>query len=243
MAKRDRKSALALIGKNIAKHGHHVYVISGGKTPRFAYTIGLSKTQGAELILAGACFYTVDETTQILNKVAAARAADPSLVDHDLGSLGTFSIRAVHASWSKLMMLGAFDYYQEKEIPALQVVPDKEHWTIDIPDLSRARDAVKQPVWRWLEDEWNFPAPADASAVTNLDALRGNRITEASRWEEDEWEVYAGAGPDVTEEEVRVVPLACLLGYDPTLSEVASLKVGKSLWREADEEEWHPWGE
>ncbi len=37
------------------------------------------------------------------------------------------------------------------------------------------------------------------------------------RWEKDEWEIFAGAGPDITEPERRVVPLGVLLAADPSL--------------------------
>ena len=48
----QRKQALDQIRGNIARGGHHVYVVSGGATPRFAYTIGISGAIGFELILA-----------------------------------------------------------------------------------------------------------------------------------------------------------------------------------------------
>jgi hypothetical protein len=76
--------------------------------------------------------------------------------------------------------------------------------------------------------------------MTNLDALRGAPITEACRWEEDEWEMFAGAGPDVAEEDARLVPLGCLLASDPSLAAVVDLEVGKGLWREPGGA-WVPW--
>ena len=76
---------------------------------------------------------------------------------------------------------------------------------------------------------------------TNLDALRGERITEASRWEDDQWELFAGAGPDVPQSEIRVIPLATLIAMDPSLDAVTSLKVGESLWRNTSEVRWHHW--
>ena len=40
---------------------------------------------------------------------------------------------------------------------------------------------------------------------------------------------------------MRVVPLATLLGADPTLQPVTTLEVGQALWRESDEDEWQIW--
>lgn len=65
-----RKVALDDIRENIARSGQHVYVVAGGSTPRFAYTIGVSESIGIELILAGAVFYTLDEVVRIINEIA-----------------------------------------------------------------------------------------------------------------------------------------------------------------------------
>jgi hypothetical protein len=72
-------------------------------------------------------------------------------------------------------------------------------------------------------------------------ALRGARITEASRWEKNEWELFAGSGPETPREEIRVVPIATLLAVDPSLQRVVDMNVGQSLWRDASENEWHDW--
>jgi hypothetical protein len=82
--------------------------------------------------------------------------------------------------------------------------------------------------------------PENATATTNLPALRGDRITEVMRWEEGEWEIFAGAGPDVPKAELRVVPLATLLAADGSLVRALSLEVGTGVWRDADSD-WHPW--
>jgi hypothetical protein len=56
-------------------------------------------------------------------------------------------------------------------------------------------------------------------------------VTEASRWEETEREIFAGAGPDTPDDEVRVVPLATLLGYDASLEPVTRLEVSGAIRR------------
>ena len=45
-----RQQALNNIADNIAKFGHHTYVVMAGNDPRFAYTIGISASLGFELI-------------------------------------------------------------------------------------------------------------------------------------------------------------------------------------------------
>jgi hypothetical protein len=144
-------------------------------------------------------------------------------------------------SWAKTLMLGVFDYYKVKTIDAYQIIPDEAHWTIEIPDLSQPWSLKSAPAWRWSYEPWTYPIPRDSVALTNLDALRGGRITEVMRWEEDEWEIFAGAGPDTTEAERRVVPLGILLTADPSLLPAVDLSIGSGFWRDADSAEWHPW--
>ena len=238
----QKRIALELIKQNIAENGHHIYVVSGGEEPRFAYTIGLSKAIGFELILAGAFFYMADEVTKIVSGIAAklkSQGGSRASV-FEMDDLGSFSIRPADPSWATVLMLGALDFYQVSEIPAFQIVPDTAHWTIDVPDLSQPWSPITAPIWKWLHEPWSYPVPSKSVAGTNIDALRGARITEAMRWEEDEWELYAGAGPDVPKDATRVVPLGTLVAADRSLEPVINLRIGEGLWRDTDSA-WHPW--
>jgi len=240
--KAERKAALDLIRENIARSGHHIYVVSGGATPRFAYTIGVSESIGLELILAGAIFYMKDEVVKIINDLAVQLRAQRERGIFEVFGLGSFTVRKVHNSWAAEIMLGAFDYYQKRDIPALQIVPDEAHWTVDVPDMSVPWSATTAPVWQWLYEQWAYPVPRSSTAATDLAALRGERITEAARWEEDYWEICAGDAPAVPEEEMRIVPLGTLLGADKSLLPVVYLKVGEGLLRDPDpDSQWHPW--
>jgi uncharacterized protein DUF4262 len=236
-------SMLKLIRACIAKYGYHQTFVMDGKIPRFVYTIGVSQIIGAELIFAGGSFYSGEEVGQII-KGTAKNLITTSTPDHMnivIDALGSFSLHQADPSWSGELMLGTFDFYQRRDIPGFQIVPDNEHWTLDIPDLTRPWSAKSEPVWRWLHESWEYPVPPESVAATNLDALRGERITEAARWEDDQWELFAGAGPDVPPSEVRVIPLGTLLAVDPSLEVVTSLKVGKALWRDTSDFMWRPW--
>ncbi len=238
----QKKQALDRIRENIARSGHHVYVVSGGATPRFAYTVGVTESIGVELILAGAVFYMKDEVVKITNDIAAQLKKQRNREAFEVAGQGSFTLRKAHASWATALMLGALDYYRVGEIPALQIVPDEGHWTIDVPDMSAPWSATTEPVWRWLHEPWIYPVPEKSTAATDLAALRGDRITEAARWEEDEWEISAGAGPDVTKDEMRVVPLGTLVAADESLVPVVHLAIGEGLWRDPDpDSEWQPW--
>ena len=105
----QKRQMLDLIRENIARSGQHVYVVSGGKTPRFAYTVGVSESVGVELILAGAIFYMKDEVVKIINDIAAQLKAQRDREVFEMAGLGSFTLRKVHSSWAAEFMLGAFD--------------------------------------------------------------------------------------------------------------------------------------
>ena len=155
-------------------------------------------------------------------------------------SLGVFHMNSVHVSWVDALMLGALDYFKS-QIKAYQLIPDGDRKTIDVPNLSRKVDFNKEPIWKWLDTAWEFDVPEKSFAVTNIEALRGKLITEAARWEDDQWELFSGAGPDVTEEDMRVIPLGTLLAYDSSLIRVTELKVGEALWRNQGDKNWNQW--
>lgn len=244
MTGNNRKAMLDKIRSNIINSGHHIYLIVGGASPRFAYTIGISESSHHELILAGALYYSTTEAKQIINGIASELRTGSSWhsIKYKQDSLGEFSLRVADLSWIKKMMIGALDYYNAGDIPALQIVPDEAHWTIDIPDLSRPYGTSSEPVWQWLDRQWKYPVPENSIAITNLNALMGQPVTEVMRWENDQWEMFAGAGPDVPKNDIREVSLGTLLGADQTLFPAANLKIGKGLWRDPTDLKWHPWG-
>lgn len=238
----SRTRSLQQIQRNIDAFGYHVYAVSGGAVPRFIYTIGLSPTLGAELIFAGGALYFLDEIRAIIEHLRG-HLLDPgrNIATDAVGLLGTFFLREVHRSWADALLLGAIDFYSGETVTALQCVPDEAHMTIDVPDLSTERCGHSQPVWRWLTDAWPYSCAQSASATTNIAALRGAPITEVARWEENYWEMFAGNGQEVTEDEARIVPVATLLAADPTLARALELEIGDGLWRHTEAGEWTPW--
>jgi hypothetical protein len=239
----QRNDALREIRSNIAEQGRHINVVAQSPCPRFAYTIGVSESIGVEIVLAGASFFSLDDIVEVLNSIAKSLTSHEILQGErfEVGSLGFFSLRKVDPTWSKMLLLGAMDFYEKSELPALQVVPDKAHWTIDVPDLSEPWSPVLAPVWQWLESAWTYPVPRQSTAVTNLAALRGERITEVMRWEDDQWEVFAGAGPDVPKDEMRVVPIGTLIAVDQSLAAILELPIEGGCWRD-DTTGWTSWG-
>jgi hypothetical protein len=180
---------------------------------------------------------------RIINVIAAQMKTQPDCEIVQVSGLGSFTMRKAQSSWAAKLLLGAFDYYKGRDVAVLQIVPDNEHWTIDVPDMSAPWSPASEPVWQWLEEPWTLPAPKDSTVATNLGALRGERITEVTRWDENEWEMFAGAGPEVKEEDMRVVGLGTLIAADKSLLPVLNLAEEEGLWRDAGPgSAWHPWG-
>lgn len=238
-----KKEMMQRIEKNIRQHGYHIYIVAGmDATPRFAYTIGLSSDIGAEIVLAGASFYSNNDVCTIIEKVAEnlCTGVDWQKTLIEIASLGSFLLRKVDHSWVNMLLLGALDYYKN-EITALQIIPDQLHMTVDVPNLSSHWNPATEPVWQWLSEPWSFLIPENSIGITNIAALRGEIITEVMRWEELEWELFAGAGPDVSQEDFRKVPLGTLLAIDKSLHIITNLDVGKGLWRKHGDFDWHSW--
>ena len=231
------------IKRNIRNHGFHLYIVTEGMCPRFAYSIGLRESLGAELVLAGAIYYNADEVSRIFHAIRTllSEAKDfgsPLAVD----GLGSFTLVRSDSSWTKALLIGAFDFFKADEVAAYQIVPDGDHWTMDVPNLATKWSPNGDPAWQWLAEPWTYLVPPSSHAITNLAALRGSRITSAVRWEEDYWEIFAGDGEDVPREETRVVPLGCLLAADPSLSPVMDLEIGSGLRRGHEGGDWNRWG-
>lgn len=236
----NRKEALQLIGSDIERYGHHVYIVSNGPVPRFAYTVGLRNSTGFELILAGAIVYFKDEVMEIINDIASKlKSGSRTTSKFECGTNGSFVLSMAHPTWTSKLILGAFDYFQTKDISVFQIMPDPDHWTIDIPDMSIPWGSNSAFAWRWLYEPWTFPIPSSSVVVTNLEALKGRRVTEAVRWEADQWEAFAGSAPE-NEDDARVVPIGTLIGGDESVSQLTKLAVGEGIWRDSNSD-WQVW--
>jgi hypothetical protein len=202
----------------------------------------LTQVLRAELVLAGGIAFSDNARHQILSQVThRLRTSGDLKKTIGLKGLGSFRLRRARPDWVNGLLLGALDYYREREVVAYQVLPDEKHSTGDVPDMTKKLTASANRAWTWFHKAWAFPVPKGSVAVTNLVALRGERITEVARWEEDEWELFAGPGPDVDPKDARRVPLGVLLGLDPSLERVVNLQVGQALWRDDESGDWNEW--
>jgi len=235
-----KQEFLELITSNINNYGYHITIVNSPAVPRYAYTIGLSTKFNFELVFAGGIYYSKEDIFKIFDSATKNLNRDDKCFSVD--SLGEFSCNTVEDSWNRLMMLGVFDFYRITTINTLQILPAKENYTLDIPIMSNKFEISKEPIWQWLVRKWDYSVPENSTVVTNIDAMKGMTITELARYEDNEWEMFAGSGPDIEKEDIRVVSLGSILGIDPSLLPCITLPLGKGLWRESKQSEWNSWG-
>lgn len=242
MSASNQGVTLASIRRNIDDFGHHVNLVSQGVVPRNAYTIGLNSKLGFDFTIAGSSVFIQDQIFEIIESFVYISNYSPIEIGRavEIDNYGKFLTRICDSSWVELICNGAVAIYGSPTC-FLQIFPEGDNLTIDVPDLSQVWDAKKQPVWQWLKRPWHYRVPAASTATTNIAALRGSRITEAARWAEDEWEMFAGAGPDIPDEDIRIIPLSTLLGHDPSIADVMEVKIGEGIWRDKGEQSWHKW--
>ncbi len=77
--------------------------------------------------------------------------------------------------------------------------------------------------------------------MTDLRAIKGEKVKEATRWEVDQWELFSGPGDQVNQDDCRLVPLAVMLSFDHSLELVTSLEIGKGYWRDSEAMTWNRW--
>lgn len=236
-----RKSFIEKIDSNVKEFGHHITLVNNVSTPRFAYTIGTNTFLNIELIFAGGIVFMENEVYSVINEVVSILKVQGVNNRPIKTSLGIFKIDNVHPSWAELTMLGLYDYYQNKAYPVFQIIPIDENYTLDVPDMSVEWNVSSQPVWQWLSKDWNYDVPENSKVITNINALKGQIITEVMRWELDEWEAFAGSGPDVNPEDIRVISLATIIGIDISMDKMLKLEVGKGIWRDTQELVWNDW--
>jgi hypothetical protein len=240
----DKEKFASLIQTNIENHEYHLTTVIGNTEPRYVYSIGLNNLFGFELVFAGGTYYLYDDVFKIFEGIIKELKNRKDALKQQIiiESLGAFSLSNVDESWGKLMLLGAFDYYQTKHINAFQINPDATHFTHDIPNMSKKLNILSEPIWQWLVREWDYGVPADSTVITNINALLGEPITEVVRCEINEWEMFAGNGPELDSKDMRVLPLGTMIGIDKSLLPTINLPVGKGLRRDSSlDSDWNNW--
>ena len=238
----NKESYLKNIDSSIDFKGHYIAAVLAGPQPAFVYSIGLLKQVGFELVFCGGSNYTLKQLEFIVdlfcNKINISKNIDQKITTE---KLGVFSLVHCHDSWCNKTALGVYDYYKTGHINLVQIVPEDKNRLLDVPDMS-VEWSKENGIWKWLDVDWFYNVPERSTVITNFNALRGEPVTEISKWEDDEWEMFAGAGPDVAEEDIRIVPLGTMLGIDKTIEASLDLEIGKGIWRESRYSSWQKWG-
>ena len=233
---------LQKIEENIKKYGYHITLVRDGQNPNFSYTIGLKEVFGFELIIAGGYvsvkFYE-DLFNAVVQSLHSGFLPEGFELKTDFENWENIGLRLVDESWRELTAFGVGDFYNDNTIKIYQLYP-LDYNFIDIPNMTKKWDKL-DPIWCWLGLEWNRKIPISAYAITNLEFLKGGKITEVMRWEEGYWEMFVGPGPDVLDKDVRVLPISTFIGADPTLEAVLRLSEGDGIWRKSEDLEWHEW--
>lgn len=237
-----REMLLAAIGANIENHGLHIYNIPGGQSPRFVYSIGLHEKFGFEVVLGGSITLPLDPLVALFNSLTNQLGhKPPEQTVLSSPEVGDFTLRATHPSWVSGLLLGAIDFYKDKNIKAYQLIPPEFHQTIDMPDMRQELTPQSAPVWRWMKGGWPYKVQADCLVETNHAALKGNPVTDVSYFGDWEWQMFAGDPQEVKDEDVFYCHLATLLAFDSTLEPALGLPVRTGLFRESDSKGPGPW--
>ncbi len=228
---------LDIIKTNINNFDYHLTLVNGGQNPDYSYSIGLTEKFGFELVVAGG-FISIEDNESLFRHVYNELRSGSKIDSKFTLSDNKYYLDKVDPSWCKKLMLGVYDYYNVDEILAYQIVP--ENRTLDIALMSQPI-ITNDPIWKWLDMDWNMKVPKKSYVITDIYSLEGKPIVELMRWEDHVWEMFSGPGPDFKEEEIRIVPLGTILGIDDTLQRTVDLEIGKGLWRESKDSDWNDW--
>jgi hypothetical protein len=241
------KQVLKDIAIVIKKHGYFRYNITQDLTPNYSYTIGLTDKVGFELVSGGMNYFEEDNNLQyIFDSIVDGILKNSESRIFDLGKLGIFNLIKADVSWISMMMLGAYDYYNNQKIDAFQIIPsNSDKFTLDIPNMS-IKWSLESVIWKHLDDNlnWEYNIPKSSRAITNLAALKGDRLTEFFRYEIDEWEIFAGNGSLEPKESIRIVPISVLIGIDKSIENFINDPIGKGKYRDSSDDSnltWYNW--
>jgi hypothetical protein len=228
-----------IIANNIDKYGYHVYDVLGGPLPPWSYSIGLREKFGFELVFAGGLYFSANERREIFGRCVDSRISAQSY--EILDEKGIFSIRPVLNDWPEIMFAGAIQYFGERPL-FMQLYPDANSWTLDVPDMSESWSVERFPAWKWLVEPWQFPVSPKSHVLTDTDILGGIAPAEvACRFSHDYWEIFSRQPEEIPDLYRRIVPLGTLLGIEDSLTFVVNLDVGHAVERNSDLDKWVPW--
>jgi hypothetical protein len=234
-----KKRAIRAIRRNIQGHGHHIYDVRGGPLPPWSYSIGLSEQIGFEVIFAGGLYFDEPERPAILDG-CIERMTKQASSEYE-SSLGQFHLHLASESWPDELFLGAIDHYGHRP-KFMQIYPGEDSLTMDVPRLFESWSAKDFPVWKWLEEDWNYSIPPGSVALTDTDILGGHAKAEvACRFGKDYWKIYSRQPEEIEDRYKRFSPLGAVLALHPDVEAIAHLRTRHAIERLKNQSNWHPW--
>lgn len=230
------------IENNIDTYGFHILIVNNREFPRYAYTIGLSKKIGIELLFAGGIYFLKDDVFSIINKIADTLINEKVDLTRliEVSNSDSFLLKKMDISWSKLLLRQVSRFNPQWQFSAYQIIPNK-FITRDIPNASNEYNPDSEPVWKYLTKEWNYNISPNSLVSTNIETLQGESVLEVMRWEENYWEMFSRNPESISKKEIRIVPFSTMIGVDKTLLSAITLSIGKGFWRESSNVDWIDW--
>lgn len=235
----DREHLLKAIEAGIRQNGYHIVMVNGGQNPHFAYTVGLYNKFGFELVLAGEFISTKDYESKFHTIHAGLTSGADANSVFKCERSGEMKLLEIHSSWSERMIMGVYDYHNLDSVRAMQILQSGEA-LLDVPAMSGPFN-VHNAIWKWLSVLWDKNTPHGAYVITNVQFLRGETVTEIMRFEDGYWEMFVGSTSEISDADVRVLPLGAMIGIDCSLEKAIELNVGDGLWRVNKDDCWHDW--
>jgi hypothetical protein len=236
-----REAFLKTVDEKIRKYGYQITDVKGGQNPSFAYTIGLYEKFGFELVIAGA-YISKEFNEKIFRTVISGLESGldvDSVFKAEHRNEDDLKLIEMHSTWKELMILGAFIHYNNDEIRAFQILA-VDNILLDTPIMSNVRDS-EDPIWCWLDKNWNEDIPLSSYVSTDVDFLKGKTIVEVMRFEDGFWEMFTRPAPDVPDEDVRILPISTMIAIDESLKPSLKLSNGDGLLRKNKDSKWKSW--
>lgn len=228
------------IAEAISSSGYFCFHVSGDLTPRWSYTVGRSAGGKCDLVFAGGLIYGPRAVMRIIDRVVSS-GIDRSGESIGIPGLGKFSLNPLHHTSPKDLTFWVEHYADGLDSRVMQLVPDAQHNTKEIPNLSESWQSMGSPGWRWLTETWDFDVPGNGLVTVDLGVLRGQPVRELVRWGDDSWEAFSGNPAEMRKRDMRVINVATLISLDWTNEVALRLSVGGGVWREGCETPWIDW--
>lgn len=233
---------------SIEKHGwHSIAIEEDDEGPAFAYTIGVGKTwsQPEMIVIGEAPKLSYDILLSIVDAIKAGHRFEHASESEEVLLGYPVAFVSVDRELYREYLGWACWFHEGDDFPVLQcVLPDRAGFfpweegcrpsAIRRQPILNAEFAARVPA---PGPNWPFDVPKDRAVFTTGQVIeQGLPILEVTRDHEDDWIFLTR--PSTGTEDGKVVALRSVYELDPSVAEVADLRLGWWAWREAVGEPW-----